>query len=611
MKVIRVLLFLVAFITLQIVSNAQKPVHTFTLGTKDFLLDGKALQIVAGEMHYQRIPQDYWQHRLRLLHAMGCNAVSVYCFWNDHEPVEGRFDFKSGNRYLAKFVQLAQQEGLWVILRPGPYACAEWEFGGYPWWLLKQKDMLVRSRDPRFQKAAAEYIKEIGKQVGNLQITQGGPIIMVQVENEYGSFGDDKLFMRENADMYSSAGFEVPFFTADGSWQCHAGYLPGILPALNGEYNPLALRDTVNKYHNGKGPYFVPEFYPGWLDHWAEKKSVVPVGELLPDVERLLSSGASLSFYMLHGGTNFGFMNGANYSKDFPIQPDLTSYDYDAPITEAGWPTEKYYELKYLISKYLPKEENIPQVPENNPVIEIPAVKLNQVAYLFNNLGKPVVSDNLMTFEDLDQGYGFVLYRTSIEQKGKFTLRIDELRDYAQIYVDGKYVSTLQRRLKQDSIVLEFPKANTQLDILVENLGRINYGKKMTDNYKGITRQVTLNGEKLLHWQMFRLPMDHVDDLKFEKKTVLNVPAFKKSKFTLQKIGDTFLDMSTFGKGVVWVNGHNLGRYWNAGPQQTLYCPAPFLRTGTNELVVFEMENNSSMEICGRTKPVLDQLKIK
>ncbi|HOW32318.1 MAG TPA: beta-galactosidase, partial [Bacteroidales bacterium] len=294
---------LTIFAVLALTVAAQPQSHTFTAEGIDFKLDGQPFQIIAGEMHYQRIPREYWQNRLQTAHAMGINAVSVYCFWNDHEPEPGKFDFKTGNRDLATFVKMAQAEGLWVILRPGPYACAEWEFGGYPWWLLKEKDMVVRSKDQRFLDAAGKYLTELGRQVKDLQITSGGPIIMVQVENEYGSYGNDKEYLSLTRDMFVKAGFEVPLFTADGPVQCKDGYIPGILPAINGETNPEALIDTVNKYNNGSGPYFIPEYYPGWLDHWGEPKSKVKTDDVVKDIKILLEAGVSFNFYMLHGGT--------------------------------------------------------------------------------------------------------------------------------------------------------------------------------------------------------------------------------------------------------------------------------------------------------------------
>jgi beta-galactosidase len=590
---------------------SQVATHTFTAEGLDFKLDGKPFQIIAGEMHYQRIPREYWQNRLQTAHAMGINAVSVYCFWNDHELKPGEFDFKTGNRDLATFVKMAQAEGLWVILRPGPYACAEWEFGGYPWWLLKEKDMVVRSKDSRFIAAAEKYITEISNQVLDLQVTKGGPIILVQVENEYGSYGNDKEYLGVIRDMFVKAGFNVPLFTADGPVQCKDGYIPGVLPAINGETNPDALMDTVNKYHNGSGPYFIPEYYPGWLDHWGEPKSKVKTDDIVKDIKKLLESGVSFNFYMLHGGTNFGFMNGANYNNEFPIQPDITSYDYDSPINEAGWPTEKYFALKRLIFPFLPEGTIIPEVPERMPVITIPQIRLSEVYSLTNYLPKPIKSPNILTMEDVDQGYGYILYRTTVSKPVKSLLKIKELRDYAIVMINGKPVGTLDRRLRQDSIEIEIKTPNSRLEILVENMGRINYGRKLTDNRKGITEKVLIGKTELKNWEIFPLPVNKIPVYsKVEKKKPVG-PVYRRGTFTLEKTGDTFIDMSLWGKGNVFINGYNLGRYWSIGPQQTLYCPAPYLKIGTNEIVIVELLNPEINLVRCLGEPVLDVLKSK
>lgn len=600
---------LTIFAVLALTVAAQPQSHTFTAEGIDFKLDGQPFQIIAGEMHYQRIPREYWQNRLQTAHAMGINAVSVYCFWNDHEPEPGKFDFKTGNRDLATFVKMAQAEGLWVILRPGPYACAEWEFGGYPWWLLKEKDMVVRSKDQRFLDAAGKYLTELGRQVKDLQITSGGPIIMVQVENEYGSYGNDKEYLSLTRDMFVKAGFEVPLFTADGPVQCKDGYIPGILPAINGETNPEALIDTVNKYNNGSGPYFIPEYYPGWLDHWGEPKSKVKTDDVVKDIKILLEAGVSFNFYMLHGGTNFGFMNGANYNREFPIQPDITSYDYDAPISEAGWPTDKYFALKKLIFPYLPEGTVIPEVPERLPVISVPQFRLSESYNLTSSLPKPVKSATILSMEDVNQGYGYILYRTKIAKPVKALLKISELRDFGIIMINGNTVGILDRRLGQDSLEIEVKKPNSTLDILVENMGRINYGRKLTDNRKGITSKVMLGKTELTNWEIFSLPMNKVPVFPKAENKKLTGPVCRRGTFTLSATGDTFLDMSLWGKGIVFVNGYNLGRYWRIGPQQTLYCPAPFLKKGLNEIVVVELLKPDINLIRGLKEPVLDVLK--
>ena len=577
---------------------------TFTVGDSDFLLDGKPFLIKAGEMHPSRVPHEYWANRLRMIHAMGLNTVSIYVFWNVHEPREGEFDF-SGDADIAQFVRLAQKEGLWVILRPGPYCCAEWEFGGFPWWLLKDHEMKVRSQDPRFLAAAAAYLKKLGEQLAPLQITHGGPIIMVQVENEYGSYGSDHVYMGKILDLDRAAGFDVPFFTADGGGQMMAnGHLPGVLPGLNGGGGSSIMKE-IGKYRP-HGPWFVPEFYPGWLDHWGEPHAHTGIGGLVRETEWKLTNGVSFSYYMIYGGTSFGFMNGANYGGHY--QPQPTSYDYDSPIDEAGHPTPKYFALRQVLAAHLAPGETLPDVPATPPVIALPNIELTESASLFDNLGAPVKSEKPLSFEDLDQGYGYVLYRTKISGPVDATLKINDLRDYAVVCVNGRRVAVLDRRYRQDSTPLKITGPSATLDILVENCGRINYGGQLPDNRKGITGSITLGDRELTGWEMYGFPFADVSSLKFKSSPTADAPAVHRGTFELPKVADTFLDMRGWGKGIVIVNGHNLGRYWYVGPQQTLYCPGVWLKQGRNEIVVFEQLKDDVHSLAGIKAPVLDQL---
>ena len=607
MKFLRALLLLL--LASQCELFPQQTIHQFALGDKDFLLDGKPLQIIAGEMHYARIPRQYWRHRLQMAKAMGLNAIATYVFWNFHEPLPGKFDFSTENHDIGSFIRMAKEEGLWVILRPGPYVCAEWEFGGYPWWLLKEKDLVVRSQDPRFLKACERYLARLGKELGSLQVTKGGPILLVQVENEYGSYGNDKVFMGKNREMIQSAGFDVPLFTADGPYQCKAGYLPGILPAINGEENPKSLRDTVNKYNNGKGPYFIPEFYPGWLDTWGEKHSVVPVSSFLGKLDTLLTEGASVSLYMFHGGTTFGYMNGANYNKEHLILPQPTTYDYDAPLDESGRPTPKYFAIKEMISKHLGAGAAIPKPPAVKKTITIPEFRLAEVSNLYALVGTARNSETLLSMEDLNQGYGYILYRTMLKTPTKGLLKINGLRDYALVFVNKQRIAVLDTRIGEDSVEISVPEPNSTLEIFVENLGRINYGKRMTQNRKGIIGGVVLGGTELRGWKIFPLPFDRMGDEHFSGKVIETVPVLRKGTFMLGETGDTWLDMRPWGKGSVWVNGHHIGRYWYIGAQQTLYVPAPFLRKGENEIVVFEQLKPEQDIMSGVASSIIDQLR--
>jgi beta-galactosidase len=576
---------------------------TFTIGNSDFLLDGKPFQIKAGEMHPSRVPHQYWADRLRMMHAMGLNAVSIYVFWNVHEPREGEFNF-SGDADIAQFVRLAQKEGLWVIVRPGPYCCAEWEFGGYPWWLLKNHDLKVRSQDPRFLAAAGKYLKRLGQQLAPLQITQGGPIILMQVENEYGSYGADHVYMGKIRDLERAAGFDVPLFTADGGGNMMAGgHLDDVLPGLNGGGGKSIMKE-IGKYRP-HGPWFVPEFYPGWLDHWGEPHAKVGIGNLVRETEWKLTNNVSFCYYMIYGGTSFGFMAGANFGGTF--QPQPTSYDYNSPIDEMGRPTEKFFALREVLKKHLAPGETLPDVPATTPVIEIPKIEFTASARIFDLLGKPVKSEKPLSFEDLDQGYGYVLYRTKISGPAGTTLKINKLRDYAVVCVDGQRVATLDRRDRQDSVVLT--NAGATLDILVENGGRINYGRQITDNRKGITESVTLGDDELTGWEMFKLPFDSPPRLKTSSLRADRAPFVVRGSFALSEVGDTFLDLRGWGKGIVFINGHNLGRYWHIGPQQTLYCPGIWLKKGKNDIEIFEQIKDGIRPVAGIKTPILDQLE--
>ncbi|MFD0792689.1 beta-galactosidase [Mucilaginibacter litoreus] len=588
---------------------AQPVTHTFTLGDKDFLLDGKPLQMISGEMHYTRIPREYWHERMKMAKAMGLNTIGTYVFWNAHEPVQGKYDF-TGNNDIAEFVRTAKEEGLWVVLRPSPYVCAEWEFGGYPWWLLKDLNMKVRSKDPAFINAYRAYMMELGKQLAPLQVNHGGNILMVQIENEYGSYSNDKEYLAQNEKIFRDAGFDGLLFTCDGPGQMPAGYLPGFLPAVNGEDDPVKVKELINKYHNGKGPYYIAEWYPGWFDSWGKPHNTSNAEEDAKKLDEVLSAGISINMYMFHGGTTRDFMNGANMSRTEPYAPQTSSYDYDAPLDEAGNPTPKFYKLREVIAKHLPPGETLPEVPEKKRrTYALEVIKVTGVASLFNNIGLPTEAERPMSFEDLDQGYGLVLYRTTLANAASGLLKIKELRDYATVYLNGKRVGILDRRLKQDSLQLSGVTPNSMLDILVENNGRINYGPFLTDNRKGITEKVMLNGQELLGWKMYKFPLATSAGFKYlpSPNSDEQVPALYRGTFSLRGIGDTYLDMHGFGKGVAFVNGHHLGKYWNIGPQQTLYVPAEWLKKGTNEVVIFDELNSGHKEISTIDHPVLNE----
>lgn len=620
--------FFILLFVFSISSFSQKK-HTFEIKNGDFVYDGKPVRIISGEMHYPRIPHQYWRHRMQMLKAMGLNAVATYVFWNIHEPEPGKWDF-TGDKNLAEYIKIAGEEGLMVILRPGPYVCAEWEFGGYPWWLQNVEGLELRRDNEQFLKYTRLYINRLYKEVGNLQITKGGPIVMVQAENEFGSYVSQRKDIpleehrRYNAKIVQQlkdAGFDVPSFTSDGSWLFEGGAVPGALPTANGESNIENLKKAVDKYNGGQGPYMVAEFYPGWLAHWLEPHPQISATSIARQTEKYLQNNVSINYYMVHGGTNFGFTSGANYDKKHDIQPDLTSYDYDAPISEAGWVTPKYDSLRNVIKKYV--NYSLPKAPAAIPVIEIPSIKLDKIATLDGLNSKVVENNKPMTFEQLNQGYGYVLYKKHFNQPISGTLKINGLRDYAIIYANDEKVGELNRYFNQDSIDVEIP-FNSTLEILVENMGRINYGSEIVHNTKGIISPVVINGMEIEgDWQMYQIPMDEVPD--FEKmqknsvfsntesaaKRLLGAPALYKGTFNLTETGDTFLDMEDWGKGIVFINGKNIGRYWHVGPQQTLYVPGVWLKKGQNEIVIFEQQHDKHHTEVRTTKvPVLTNLKL-
>ena len=603
--------------------------NTFEIKDGHFYRNGEIVPILSGEMHYSRIPHQYWRHRLQMMKGMGLNTVATYVFWNLHETEPGKWDF-SGDKDLAEYIRTAGEEGMMVILRPGPYVCAEWEYGGYPWWLQNVPGMEVRRDNKAFLEHTKAYINRLYQEVGDLQCTKGGPIIMVQCENEFGSYVSQRKDItldehrRYNAKIkqqLADAGFDVPLFTSDGSWLFEGGTTEGALPTANGESDIENLKKVVNQYHDGKGPYMVAEFYPGWLSHWAEPFPQVSASEIARQTEAYLKNDVSFNFYMVHGGTNFGFTSGANYDKKRDIQPDMTSYDYDAPISEAGWVTPKYDSIRTVIKKYVKYE--VPTPPAQNPVIEIPSIKLNQVADLlaYTERMQPETSADPLTFEQLNQGYGYVLYTRRFNQPISGTLEIPGLRDFAVVYVDGEKAGVLNRNTQTYSMEIEVP-FNSTLQILVENMGRINYGSQITENSKGIISPVTIAGKKITGgWNMYKLPMSQAPECgKMGSCTFTNSaaqaaklkdsPVIYEGTFTLDKTGDTFIDMEEWGKGIIFINGKNIGRYWQVGPQQTLYIPGVWLKKGENKIVIFEQLNESpKTEVKTVKTPVLTKLQ--
>lgn len=602
---------------------ATTPRHTVTVGGGHFIVDGRPVQILSGEIHYQRIPRPYWRDRLEKARAMGLNAVSIYAFWNNHEPHPGQWSF-SGQNDVAEFIRIAQQVGLYVILRPGPYACAELSFGGYPNWLLKDPHMQVRSLNPAFQHAAQEYMDHLGQQLKPLLWTNGGPILAVQVENEYGSYGSDKKYLEAMKQIDIRAGLGgVVLYTGDGPPEVPAGSLPELPAAI--DIGPGSVQQgfaTLKKLRPQSPLWYAAEFYPGWFDQWGKPHATgAPLAVQLKDMEWMLSHGYSFSLYMFHGGTDWGFMNGAN-SNGKNYEPQTTSYDYSAPLDEAGNPTPSYYAFRKLFQKYQP-EAKIPPVPASMPLISVPPFRLKRSSSLWKNLPAPVHSQDPMHFEDFEMETGYVLYRTQIHGPVQGTLDIGGARDYAIVYLDGKQVAILDRRLGQHTANLKVKGSSARLDILVEDTGRINFGHAFANDRKGLIFPVLFQGSPLHGWDNFPLLMlgdTRKDDsntgdssaigfspggsaVHWSKKAVSG-PAFHQGTFRLRHVGDTYLDVSALGKGLIWVNGHAVGRVWNIGPQQSDYVPGCWLRKGKNTVTVFDLEEETRPEISGTTRHI-------
>ena len=593
MKNILLLLILLLASTFSFAQN-----RTFSIQGENFMLDGKPFLIRSGEMHYPRVPREHWRDRFKKAKALGLNTITTYIFWNLHEPTPGKFDF-TGNLDIAEFAKIAKEEGLLLIARPGPYICTEWDFGGIPSWLLKEKDMVVRSKDKRFLAANEIYMKEVAKRLIPHQINNGGNIIMVQVENEYGSFGDDHEYMKAVKESIIKAGFTVTLFTSDGPGEnlLKGGTLPDVASVINFGSGADIAKEFGNfaKFRTNV-PKMVGEYWVGWFDHWGEKHHTVKADVVAKGVDYYLKNNISFNLYMFHGGWSFGYMAGANYSRTVPYQPDTSDYDYDSPLDAGGRTTEKYHAIRDVIKKHFPNE-TIPEVSENTKFIEIPSVELKETASLFDavKLTKSVSSENPLPMESLGQNYGFVLYRKKLDADTNGTLEFKEQRDYSHIFINEKFTGKLDRRLKEQSLEIVARNGDT-LNILVENMGRINFGKEFIYDRKGITEKVGLGGVELKNWQMFSLPFDNLAKLKFSTKSIAN-PSFFRGSFSLNEVGDTFLDMRNWGKGHVWVNGHHLGRFWQIGPQQSLYVPADWLKKGKNSIIILDLENKGNRAI--------------
>lgn len=582
---------------------------TFSAGNNTFLLNGKPIVIRAGELHYARIPRAYWDQRIKLCKAMGMNTICIYLFWNFHEQQQGVFDF-AGQKDVAEFVRLIQKNGMYCILRPGPYVCAEWDMGGLPWWLLKKQDLQVRRMsDNFFMDRVKVYMKEAGKQLAPLQIQNGGPIIMVQVENEYGTWGDNQKYMETMRDNIRQAGFDkVQLLRCDWASNFFKYNLDGVAQALNfGAGSNIEEQFRKFKEINPTAPLMCGEYWTGWFDQWGRPHETREVSSFIGSLKDMMDRKISFSLYMAHGGTSFGQWAGANAPA---YAPTTSSYDYNAPIDEAGNPTDKFYAIRDLLKNYLQDGESLPEIPQNpEKTITIPAISFTLTANVFDNLPVAKQSDKIQAMENFDQGWGSILYRKTIPAcKHPQQLVLKEMHDWATIYINGKAIGSLDRRKGENSIELPALKAASRLDILVEGMGRVNYGEAIIDR-KGITEKATLDGAELTNWKIYNLPVDYEfqTKAKFAQKPA-NGPAWYKASFNLKEIGYTYLDMSTWGKGMVWVNGYNLGRFWKIGPTQTLCVPGCYLKKGKNEIIVLDINRPSKTVVTGLNHPILDRI---
>ena len=574
--------------------------HTFSIAGSDFLLDGKKFVIISGELHYPRVPRMYWHDRMRKMKAMGLNTLTTYVFWNAHESEQGKFDF-GGNLDVVEFVRAAQEEGLWVILRPGPYVCAEWDLGGFPAWLLRDPNMRLRQNDPKFLEAASAYMKQVGQRLAPLMVGHGGPILMVQVENEYGSFGSDHAYMEAIRKMIRGAGFDGQLYTADGSSekQLSGGTLPDLPVAINfgNEEEPKKEFANLDKFRPS-GPRMCGEFWAGWFDTWGEKHSTTPVERASAALDWMLSRGISVSLYMIHGGTSFGFYAGADFRKSY--MPDTTSYDYDSPIDEAGRTNAKFIALRDVIRRYLPEGTVLPDLPQPTRMIDIPKFEFRETKPLAEIYGAALKVQAPPAMETLGQSHGLVVYRTKIRQAVRGALEIEKVHDYAIVYSDGQEIGTVDRRLDQHSITVDL-KAGSTLDVLVDAMGHVNFGRQMLGDRKGLTA-VSIEGAAIEDWEVYGVPLTEPPNDGFGSKKPAG-PAFYRARFDLKEVGDTYLRTNGWGKGYVWINGHNLGRYWGIGPQQTLYVPAEWLRTGSNEVIALDLLPATKMSMEGVRGP--------
>ncbi len=595
----------------------------FAVGNGQFLLNGRPFQVKAAELHYPRIPRPYWDNRIKLCKALGMNTICMYVFWNVHEQRPDEFEF-TGQNDIREFVKLCQANDMMVILRPGPYVCAEWEMGGLPWWLLKEEDIRLRENDPYFLERVDKFEQKVAEQLGDLTVQNGGPIIMVQVENEYGSYGIDKQYIANIRDIIRKHfGNEITLFQCDWSSNFQDNGLDDLLWTINfGTGADINRQFSKLREVRPDSPLMCSEYWSGWFDKWGANHETRSADEMVAGIEEMLDKNISFSLYMTHGGTNWGHWAGANPPG---YAPDVTSYDYDAPISESGQITPKYLKLRETLAKYT-ESGKLPAIPKTIDAMSVPEFTFTEYAPLFDNLPEGKKDKDIHPMEYYDQGYGSILYRTHMpEMLFRTTLTVNEPHDYAQVFLDGKYVGSLDRREGETKLSLPPSRYGATLDILVEATGRINFGRSINDR-KGIPGNVTVTDRRVKHnfvcdlkdWTVYNLvdSPEFYASAKFQPLDSTKAAEYKRlprglyrGKFTVNKTDDTFLNFETWGKGLVYVNGHPIGRIWEIGPQQTLYVPGCWLHKGENEVIVFDIVGPREAKSEGLSKPVLDKLQ--
>ncbi|MBR6562944.1 MAG: beta-galactosidase [Clostridia bacterium] len=559
----------------------------FRIQGNQFIKDGEPIKIISGAVHYFRNLPDTWRDIFKKLRALGCNCVETYCAWNMHEKQKGAFDF-SGILDIAKFLRTAEEEGLMAIVRPGPYICAEWEFGGLPWWIQTEPDLEIRCLNPTYIKYFDRYLDRLFEEIRPLLSINGGNVIMLQCENEYGYYGDDKEYLAYLKEGYLRRGMNVPLFTSDGTSRADMldGMIEGTLVTLNfGSDVENRFRDHDEMFPDM--PKMCMEMWDGWFDAWGDGyHHTTTVDDYCKTVDDMLKRG-SLNMYMFIGGTNFGFMNGANHFDKF--LPDVTSYDYDAVLTECGDITPKYLALREIFKKYC--KEELPEIPENRRKKAYGRISLDESSGIFDNhdrLSKPIMSNVPRCMEHYGCGYGYIAYRTRLNRDYEnASLTFESLGDRAQIYINRSLVGVVYIN---DSLQIDISaKEGDVLTVLCENMGRANFGAKMMRK-KGIAGRCLLNNKIHFNWEVYPLPMDNLDSVVYSSEGCVEDSCFYRGYLDVDEPADTFVKLDNFKKGFVTVNGFNIGRYWEIGPQRTLYLPASLLKAGRNEIVVFESD---------------------